>query len=547
MMKPLYFKEWITDWHWGTRIALLLMLLSSLSQLGMFVMTQNYMVAYLGAQPEDISFAIMCTYAGIITVIPLQFRFFRYFEPRSYLLASLISAIILNFSCVFCKEIEIFLVIRFFQGILTGNVLVFTLLLIFTRIDHDRVKLVAPAVFYGAILSNIVIVGAVAGFVVESTDWKATYYYLIGSQLMTVVVVLLMLRRSTKHRRYPLYQLDWAGAIIFGCTALAVAYTIIYGSKYYWFGDARIVYSSIFALTGCVLFLYRQYLVRRPVIYLSVFRSKRFLGAICLLAIYYGSKDSVNLIYNYASGVLKWSTLQVIGLGVCNLFGMIVLLVFSILMMLVNKLTTRTVLLVGFGLMAVFNVWMSFLLTPDLSFSDLIFPVMLQGASSGLLFVPIMIYLLGSAGANTGTSGLIIGACTRFIATTNSFAGFYNLQLYFNQHFKERFLSDLIAERPQTIERMAFYKGFYTSNGFSPDQVSVLVTSSIGQQVNQQSQLMGYRAVFMFFGVLLSVITILILLMPFFMGILGYCRENIRLFIAERMSKGKQTSVGEVA
>jgi DHA2 family multidrug resistance protein len=88
------------NWHWGVRIALFLMLLSGLVQLGMFVLTQNYMVGYLGAQPEDIQFAVMSTYAGIITVIPVQFRFFRYFETRSYLLVSMMLAILLNCLCL---------------------------------------------------------------------------------------------------------------------------------------------------------------------------------------------------------------------------------------------------------------------------------------------------------------------------------------------------------------------------------------------------------------------------------------------------------------
>ncbi len=90
--------------------------------------------------------------------------------------------------------------------------------------------------------------------------------------------------------------------------------------------------------------------------------------------------------------------------------------------------------------MGAFNMWMSFLLTPDLSFTDLLLPVFVQGAASGLLFVPIMIFVLSSAPASTGITGLVIAACTRFTATLNSFAGFYNLQLYFNQYFKEGFL-----------------------------------------------------------------------------------------------------------
>ncbi|MDB5150509.1 MAG: hypothetical protein JWQ57_4529, partial [Mucilaginibacter sp.] len=139
-MKSVYFKDWITGWHWGVRVALFMILVSGLVQLGMFVLTQSYMVAYLGAQPEDIQFGVMSTYAGIITVLPVQFRFFKYFQTRGYLLTSMMLAIVLNFDCLYCRDINLFLVIRFFQGIVTGNVIVFGLLLIFSRLPQERVQ-----------------------------------------------------------------------------------------------------------------------------------------------------------------------------------------------------------------------------------------------------------------------------------------------------------------------------------------------------------------------------------------------------------------------
>jgi DHA2 family multidrug resistance protein len=513
-MKPVYFKDWITDWHWGVRIALFLMLLSGLVQLGMFVLTQNYMVGYLGAQPEDIQFGVMSTYAGIITVIPLQFRFFKYFETRSYLLVSMMLAIMLNCLCIHSQDINLFLVIRFLQGILTGNVLVFTLLLIFTRLPSERVQTIAPAVFYGAILSNTVVIGLVAGVVVESADWKVTYDYLILFQLLTLMIVLLMLKRSSGHKPYPLYQIDWGGMVIFACSMLTLAYTIIYGSKYYWFADARIRYSTFVTVIGALLFLYRQHIVKRPVIHPGVFKSRNFVIGVCLLAIYYGSKDSVNLIYNYAGGVLKWSTLQVIILSLCNIAGMVVLLVFAIRLMLAKKVTIKILLVVGFGLMSAFNMWMSFILTPDLSFTDLLLPVFLQGASSGLLFVPLMIFVLSSAPAHTGTTGLVLAAFTRFTATLNSFAGFYNLQLYFNQYFKEGFLGYLTTENQNMIVRLNTYRSLYASKGFSSEQASSLANAAIWQNLTQQSQLLTNRALFMTFAILLLALAILILIIP---------------------------------
>lgn len=513
-MKSIYFKDWVTGWHWGVRIALFMILLSALVQLGMFVLTQNYMVGYLGAQPEDIQFAVMCTYAGIITVIPVQFRFFKYFQTRSYLLANIMLSIVLNLICLSCRDVDLFLFIRFFQGIATGNTIVFGLLLIFSRLPSERVQTIAPAVFYGTLLSNTVLIGFVGGVVVESADWKLTYYYLIAFQMVTLLFTLLMLKRTSVHKRYPLYQIDWAGMVIFAFSALSLAYTIIYGSKYYWFDDARIRCGALAAVLGSAMFLYRQHLRKRPVIHLSMFKSRNFVTGVCLLAIYYGCKDSINLIYGYAGGVLKWSALQVMILAMCNIAGMVGLLIFAVRLMLAKKITIKMLLIIGFALMGGFNVWMSFLLTPDLAFTDLLLPVFVQGAASGLLFVPIMIFVLSSAPAYTGTTGLVIAACTRFTSTLNSFAGFYNLQLYFNQYFKEGFLGYLTSDNQNTIARLNNYRTLYVSNGFAPDQASGLANAAIWQNLNQQSQLLTNRAMFMVFAAITIVLAIVLLVIP---------------------------------
>jgi len=513
-MKPQYFKNWITAWQWPVRIGLFLMLLSGLMQLGMFVMTQNYLVGYLGAQPEDISFAVMSTYAGIITVLPAQFRFFRYFEPRSSLLVSMMAGIGLNFLSLHCQDINLFLVLRFVQGMVAANVIVFSLMLIFSRIEPGRMQTIGPAVFYGTMLSNTVLIGLVGGIVVESVDWKVTFDYLILLEVITMFIALVMLRGSTEHKRYPLYQIDWCGMIIFAFSALGLSYTVIYGSKYYWLADRRICYSSLITVIGVCLFLYRQRLVKRPVIDLGVFKSLNFVIAVGLLAVYYVSKDSINLIYNYAGGMLRWSTFQVMELGLCNMIGMVAVLTFSVQMLLRKKVTIKLLLVVGFLLMGAFNVWMCALLTSDLSFIDLLAPVFLQGAASGLLFVPLMIYVLSSAPANTGMSGLIVGACTRFTGTLLSIAGFYNLQLYFNQYFKEGFLGYLTLENQNAIVRLNTYNSFYTSKGFTLQQGAVLGNMSISQSLAQQSQLLTNRAIFMAFGVGMFVLTILIIVVP---------------------------------
>lgn len=513
-MKPAYFKPWIKNWDWGIRIALLLILLSALMQLGLFALTGNYIAAYLGAQPEDVSFCLISTYSGIIAFLPLQFRLLRYFEMRGYLVLNIILAILLNCLCIGCQDLTLLFVIRFLQGILVGSINVSVLIMIFSRVPAQRSQLIGSAVFYPAILGNIVLVALIAAVVLDYSDWKGTYYCLIGIQLLTLVIALLMLKRHAGHRRFPLYQVDWAGSVLFACSLLSLAYTFIYGSKYYWFADARICYSGAIAAIGILLFLYRQSILKRPLIHLAVFKSVHFVAGLCLLGIYYGGKDSINLVYNYAFDILKWSPVQVITLGFCNIAGMVCFSVLSTRLMIRKKQAVQYFLVTGFGVLALFNVWMWFVVTPDLSFTNLIIPMFIQGAASGLLFVPIIIYILTAAPGFSGASGIVLAACTRFIATINSMAGLYNLQLYYNQYFREGFLGNITKESQNTVARLNTYQSLYVSKGYTPEQGSGIALGVVWQNLGLQSQLLTNRALFMTFALLLLVTALLILFVP---------------------------------
>ncbi|AKD02318.1 MFS transporter [Pontibacter korlensis] len=514
MKKPEYFKPWITGWEWGVRLALFLILLSALMQFGTFALTQNYMIGYLGAQPEDISYALLLTNAGIISILPVQFRFLRYFETRSYLLTNVMLAIGLNLLCLFCEDIYFFFILRFLQGILVANTAACILIVIFSRISKERSLAVGSAVFYGSILSNTVIIGMVAAFVVTTWDWKVTYYFLILFQLFILIIILLIFKPVNRIKRYPLYQIDWAGFIIFSFAASAFGYLMIYGSKYYWFLDQRIQIAGFISITGTALFLYRQLTVKRPLIQLAVFRSTNVVIGLCLLAIYYGGKDTINLIYNYAGNTLKWSTVQVMTLSCFNVAGVVMFMIISTQIMVRNRNSIRPLLCAGFSLMVFYNLWMYFMMTPDLAFTDLILPVFLQGAASGLLFLPIVIFVLSSAPPNTGTSGLVVAAYARFIAALNSFAGFYNLQLYFNQYFKEGFMGYLTGETQQTVTRIATYRQLYAAKGFTAEQASALAIKAISQNMAQQTQMLTNRAVFMALAIFLAIVALLVLTAP---------------------------------
>jgi DHA2 family multidrug resistance protein len=527
MNPQLHLKPWLANWSLGLRIVLFLILLSGIVQFVAFSLNQAYILSYFGAQPEDITFSIQLTYVGILAMLPILFRFVRYFEMKSILVFMLIFAIVLCVASLITTDLIVFFIIRFFQGIVVCGIAGCVLLEIPVYINAPEFKQsFSSSVFYGTVLSSSVLIGFVAANVELSTNFIEVYSYLTLFLAFILLLVLLGFRNRTGMRRYPLYQIDWIGTCFFVLAAICLAYSIIYGSKYYWFTDSRIRISALLFISGTLLFVWRELTVKRPGLDLNVFRYPKFWAGILLLASYYGMKESINLIFGYTTNILQWSPVDVMYLGLTNVTGIVVFMIITAQLLARRIVTVSGFIIAGFCMMLLYHLWMYFIFTPDLAYEDLMLPMFFQGASSGILFVPIMLLMLSSVPPTTGIAGLVIAADVRFVSLLNASAGFYNLQLRYNQLYKESFLQHLTNTDEQTTERLDGFRQLYQSKGFSPDQVTALANSSLARSLSIQSQLLTNRAVFLYIS-LIIIIILSILMIVYCIGLyrkhrLGY-------------------------
>ncbi|WPU91579.1 hypothetical protein SNE25_19880 [Mucilaginibacter sabulilitoris] len=512
MKTPAYFKPWLAEWNLGGIIILFIILLSGVVQFAAFGLSQTYVISYLGAQPEDITFAIQLTYIAIIVILPVQFRFLRRFEIRDYLTINLFIGILLSIICMYTTNIMLFFIIRFFQGVIicisSGSILV----LIPGFLKPEYRQAVGPSVFYGTVLSASILIGIVAANVTLNADFKTIYNYIIIFQVIVLILIRLTLNAKSNIKPYPLYQIDWTGVVFFIAGAIAFAYTVIYGSKYYWFTDIRIKLSTLITIAAAIAYLYREAIVKRPHLDISVFKYKKFWIGLILLAIYYGSKESINIIFGYTASILQWSPLQVTMLGLSNIAGLLIFMVISAIILIHYKNTFMYFLIAGFSMLLLYQLWMYFIFTPDLAFDDLIVPLFFQGAASGLLFVPIMVFTLSSIPVTAGVTGLAVAAFTRFTSLLNAGAGFYNLQLYYNQLYKESFLNHLTNIDEQTTERLNSFRQLFLSKGFSTEQAVTAAYASLAKALGTQGQLLTNRATFMFVAIIIAFVLVLVIL-----------------------------------
>ncbi|TWR24400.1 MFS transporter [Mucilaginibacter pallidiroseus] len=506
MNPPVYLRNWLHHSPWMVRALLVFVTLSAVFQFGAFALSQNFVISYLAAQQEDVTFALQMTYVGILVMLPVQFRFQRYFEPRNYMIVILSCGIILAVACLFIQDIVLFFIIRFLQGLVVCGIAscMFVQVSPYLRTEHRQV--IPSVLLYGSVLANTVIIGMIASNVSLTADFQHLYYYIILFLIISLVIIMTGFKSRTDRRPYPLWQIDWVGAVFFATAAVAFAYTVIYGSKFYWFTDRRIRLSSLITVVSVLLYVLREYMIKRPLIQVRTLLNPKIWLGLLLLAVYYGMKESINLIFGYTSSVLQWSPSQTMELGLFNLAGIIIFMVLSTGLLFRRPDIFPFFLVVGFGLLMVYHLWVYFVMTPDLAFGDLIVPVILQGAASGMMLVPIVVFIIRTATPAAGYTGLVIGAYARFTALLNASAGFYNLQLYYNQIYKESFLSRITGTDQQTAERIDAFKQLYLSKGYALEQATSLANAALGRLIGTQAQLLTIRAVFMQLAIIAGLI-----------------------------------------
>ncbi|WP_116787197.1 MFS transporter [Flavobacterium psychrotrophum] len=497
MDKNIYFREWIHNWTWGTRAAIFIILLVSILQFSLFSLTQNYVVSYFGAQPEDITFSIQVTYVSLLAFLPLQIKLLNYFNTRKYLICVLMMGIVLNLIIMKVTDVNYFIVLRFFQGVTISMIAGAMLTLIFTRLHNEKKQAVGYSVYYGTLLASSVAAGAPSAWIIDNTDWRMIYYIVILFQVLSIIIAFFVFTKERLHRQQPLYQIDWKAYIIMASLMLSVAYFMVYGPRKYWFESREITYCFMLILALLYLFIYREVKTKRPIVHFSIFRSPKFVAGLFLLALFYGFKDTISLIYNHISNVSQWPNYQYVALAACNITGMGIAMYAASQLVMRRRHTLHFFLIGGFGSMCAFNYWMYRIISTDMSFEDLALPIFLHGVACGILFMPIATFILSKVPVNTGISGTLVAGNVRFFSTLHSFAGFYTLQLFFNQHYKEQFLAHLTPYDSVYNEANDTAIQQFLSKGYALQDATNMARATIAKQMAVQSQLLTSQAIFL--------------------------------------------------
>lgn len=480
------FKSWAPEWL--IRFALLLVILPGIVLFGLSVSNVNAAAGYYGVTPNDVQYSLIILYGAMASFVVLEGRFFKNIASKEYLIVGVILLISTCYLCYLTHSFLILLVMRYIQGLLTCGTISITLTLMFSKLHGERSKEIGYSIVYCVLLCVVPFTTLITASIIDAFDYNVIYKCAIYSYIPGALLMFLIMNNVRLNKKMPLYRLDWSSFLMYSTGLCFIGYVLVYGQQYNWFDDPRITYRVIAIVFLFGVFLIRQLSLRRPYVHLQAFKNSKFTMAALLLFIFYIARGSFGLTISFMTGILGLDPIHLGLLLLFNICGIIISVIIASRLILL-KLETRLIFIIGFVALFVFHFWMIYLFGTQVDTVDLVIPLILQGMGVGMLMVPIILFLISSAPPQFGTTGSAVGIFVRFLGFSCSIALINFFQLYGQQNHFNRFQDQISALNPVTVQRLADYKSSMVSRGIAPDQAVKIANGLLNKSITGQAQL----------------------------------------------------------
>jgi len=245
----------------------------------------------------------------------------------------------------------------------------------------------AMAIFALGVVVAPVLGPTLGGYLTDQYSWRWAFYINIPIGVLAVFMVSRFVEdppyiSSAKPGRFDGIGL---GLLVIWLGALQIM--LDKGQEDDWFAATWIRWAAVICATGFIAFLIQQLRDPHPITNLRVFKDRNFaLGCLVMTlfgGVIYGLVTILPLFYQTVLGYSARSA----GLAVSPR-GVGAVCVMPLIAFLTNKVDTRWLISAGFLGFAGSAIWMAHL-TLDISQWSLLTPIILSGAASGMVFVPL--------------------------------------------------------------------------------------------------------------------------------------------------------------
>lgn len=469
---------------WLAKVLLFILLIPNMVMFFLPVANVEVAAGYFGIEPNEVTFTITLYYVGFVAFYSLERRFYSYFTYKRYFILFQLIQLIGCFILFSSTNLYILYAVRFFQGMLFASAVNLYLSMMALKIKTFRAKEVSYSLFFGMLLCTSSFNNLITADLIDQFNFNFLFQCVVLLYAINLLLVLCTMKLNVEVRTTPLVQLDFASFGLLSVALIGLGYCSVFAQQFYWLQSRKIVVVLFLSVIALIIFVIRQFVLKRPYINLRVLGFPKYLIGISLLFLMYLCRFSFSYSGQFFSTILGMDPRHVSYMYLINLLGIVVGVAFSCIH-LISKRPIFMVWIIGFSSLFCYHFLMNQLMFYYGNETSYFLPMLLHGIGIGLIMVPTILYCISSVSFYMAPSAAAFCLFVRYFGYSVSGVLVNYFTLYNTSTHKDRFLDYFQRANPMYVERFATLKTKLLKNGYNQATIDTVAQSVLNKELNK--------------------------------------------------------------
>ncbi len=463
----------------------------------------------LSATVDEATWVLTSYLVSNAIILPMTGWLANNFGRKRILLFSVAGFTISSVACGLAPNLPMLILFRVIQGATGGGLQPLSQAIMLEAFPPEkRGKAMA---FWGLGIVVAPMLGPVlGGWITDSYSWRWVFYINLPIGLAAVVMARLFIFDPAYIRKRAERVDYWGiGLLVVGMGALQIF--LDKGQEEDWLSSNFIRTLAVLAIAGLVAFTMREIFAEHPIVDLSVFKIRTYATGVFMMTVLgfvlYGSTVLLPI---WLQTLMGYPSLQA-GLAMLPR-GLGSFLFMPIVGILMGKIEPRKLLATGF-IAAAMSLFLLSGLNTQVGYWDIFWPQILQGASMGLLFVPLTTITNDPIPNERIGNATSIFNLMRNIGASIGIASVTTMTTRMAQAQVNNLGHSISIYDPQVQQMLAGAKRMFMMGGADPVTAQGRANAALWGILNQQAAMLSYIHVFQILGGLFLGCLPLILLM----------------------------------
>jgi len=463
----------------------------------------------LGATLSEAGWVITSYSIANGIMIPLSAWLGTAFGKKTYFVASMIGFTIASVMCGMATNLPMLVFARLLQGLFGGGLLAKAQAILFESFPKE-LQGHAQGVFGVCVIVGPIIGPTLGGYLTDTFNWRWIFFINIPFGILATLLCLYALPKDIpeKHSKS---NVDWLGILLLIITVGSFQYVLEEGQREDWFSSPAIVFLSVAAIVGLILFVVQELTADKPAVNLRVLRHRAIAsGSILSLIMGITMYGTMFTIPSFVQTLLGFTAMQS---GLLLLPGSIASAVLMPLSGVFSKKGDPR-LLVGLG--TILMAWVMFELVPinmDTSVDYFFWPLIVRGVAMVLMYMPLTMATLGNCPTNEVADASGFFNLARQLGGSIGVAAITTILDRRNEFHRGVLIEKVNPFNPAAVDTMKSFAGVFQQHGSSPQEAEFGARMLANSNVLTQASVMSFEDISWLVGMLLCVTLPLLLLL----------------------------------